>query len=183
MMGSTSCMLWLCPIMAIGHGEEHVLDRKCVLVALCRTQEILIIGNRAVEHGLRVRGGHDVVVLARPDRLIHRQDVHVCEDLGERGHLVAQEREVLAIITRNHVHGVDAVGHKAALHRPDGLHRGERADRLPAEKGVIHDRVEAGMRRGRALRPRCNARLAGTDARFPPGRSRRASPRQVLPPR
>lgn len=92
MMGSTSCMLWLCPIMAIGHGEEHVLDRKCALVALCRTQEILIIGNRAVEHGLRVRGGHDVVVLARPDRLIHRQDVHVCEDLG--GVAISSRRNV-----------------------------------------------------------------------------------------
>ena len=34
MMSLTLCMLWLC---SIGHGEEHVLDRGCALVALYRT--------------------------------------------------------------------------------------------------------------------------------------------------
>lgn len=108
-----------------------------------RTQEIFVIGNRAVEHGLRVRGEHDVVVLARPDRLLHGKHVHVREDLGERGNLIAQEGEVPAIIARNHVHGVDAAGRKAALHGPGRFHRSKRADRFLAGKGVVHDSVEA----------------------------------------
>lgn len=65
------------------------------------------------------------------------------EDLGERGDLVAQEGEFLATIARDHVHGLDATRRKAALHRPGDLHRGERANRLLAGKGAVHDRVEA----------------------------------------
>ena len=123
---------------------EALARHRCPIgVAKRRTQEVVVVGNRAIKERHAVRGEHDVVVLTRPDGLVHRKHVHVCEHLPEGSDLIAEEGEVPAVIARDHVHGVDATRGQAVLHGLRGLHGGERADRFLAGEGIVHDGVEA----------------------------------------